>query len=185
MTIRKNTPLVARNLSKPTFTVELFCTPSEGVAFPRHFPTPSEGVGNAHHRYGYPENYFDEFTSGCTLFFNRLKISDLQILLHIRPVAKESECAARFVTIWFTRGVFFHVHHEVNSLKAGFNVLPTNCLNSRYSRSAAFLSALIGTITGSAEYGHFLWQGVFLRIAILWEYDRCAYAGDSLYNHAF
>ena len=44
-------PHVARTSPKPTFIVELFCTPSEGVAFPRHFPTPSEGVENAHHRY--------------------------------------------------------------------------------------------------------------------------------------
>ena len=96
---QKSPPQVARTSPKPTFTVDLFFTPSEGVAFSRLFPTPSEGVGDAHHRYGYPENYFDEFTSWCTLIFNRLKISGLQIPLHIRPVAKESECAARFVTI--------------------------------------------------------------------------------------
>ena len=155
MPIRKTPPRSQETSPKPTFIVDLFCTPSKGVAFPRHFPTPSEGVenahpryrhrraifaenlsctpsegvafprhfltpsegvenahshyryrraifaenlsctpsegvGNAHHRYGYPENYFDEFTSGCTLIFNRLKISGLQILLHIRPISKES-----------------------------------------------------------------------------------------------
>ena len=49
----------------------------EGVVFSRHFPTPSEGVVDAHLRCGYQESYFNEFTSGCTLFFNRLKISGL------------------------------------------------------------------------------------------------------------
>ena len=59
------------------FAVNLPCTPSEGVVFPRHFPTPSEGVVDAHLRCGYQESCFNEFTSGCTLFFNCLKISGL------------------------------------------------------------------------------------------------------------
>ena len=68
-----------------------------------------------------PESHFNEFTSGCTRFFNRLKISNLQIILHICPISKEGGCAVRFVTIWFTMMFFFPVHHEVNSLKAGRN----------------------------------------------------------------
>ena len=67
------------------------------------------------------ERHFNEFTSGCTRFFNRLKISNLQIILHIWLVSKEGGCAVRFVTIWFTMMFFFPVHHEVNSLKAGRN----------------------------------------------------------------
>ena len=104
------------------FTENLSSTPSEGVAFPRLFPTPSEGVRdahprhghqraifaenlpstpsegveNAHHRYGYTESRFNEFTSGCTLSFNRLKISGMQMKLHIWPVSKGGGCAVRF-----------------------------------------------------------------------------------------
>ena len=74
-----------------------------------------------------PESHFNEFTSGCTRFYNRLKISGLRKLLHIRPVSKESECAAHFVTIWFTRRFPLPMHPEVNSLKAWFNILPTTC----------------------------------------------------------
>ena len=57
MTIRKNTPRSQETSPKLTFAEDLSCTPSEGV-------------GGAHHRYGYTENYLNEFTSGCTLFFN-------------------------------------------------------------------------------------------------------------------
>ena len=42
---------------------------------------------------------FNEFTSGCTLVFNNLKISSLQIILHIWSISKEGGCAVRFVTI--------------------------------------------------------------------------------------
>ena len=45
------------NLPKATFAVNLSCAPSEGVAFSRHFPTPSEGVWDAHPRYGYLESH--------------------------------------------------------------------------------------------------------------------------------
>ena len=45
MAIRKNTPRSQETSPKLTFAEDLSCTPSEGVAFSRHFPTPSEGVG--------------------------------------------------------------------------------------------------------------------------------------------
>ena len=96
--------------------------------------TLSEGVWDAHLRYGYPESHFDEFTSWCTLFFNPLKISRLQILLHIWLISKEGGCAVRFVTIWFTMIFFSSVHPEVNSLRIGCNIF---CLSLARNQEAA------------------------------------------------
>ena len=83
----------------------------------RHFPTPSEGVKRRSPSPRAPESHFNEFTSGCTRFFNRLKISNLQIILHIWPISKEGGCAVHFAIAWFTKMFFSPVHHEVNSLR--------------------------------------------------------------------
>ena len=65
MAIRKNTPRSQETSPKLTFAEDLSCTPSEGVVFFRHFPTPSEGVGGAHHRYRHQRAIFAENLS-CT-----------------------------------------------------------------------------------------------------------------------
>ena len=59
MAIRKNARRSQETSPKLTFTVNFICTPSEGV-------------GDAQPRYD-QESHFDEFTSGCSCFFNRLK----------------------------------------------------------------------------------------------------------------
>ena len=74
-------------------------TPSEGVAFRRISLLLPKELETTTLDTGIRESRFNEFTSGCTLFFKRLKISNLQIMLHIWHVSKEGGCAVRFITI--------------------------------------------------------------------------------------
>ena len=67
MPIRKTPPRSQETSPKPTFIVGLFYTPSEGVAFPRHFPTPSEGVVELNF-VGEETNMLSRWGVGCLLF---------------------------------------------------------------------------------------------------------------------
>lgn len=97
--LRKISPGLHEASPKAILAVNLSCTPSEGLVFFRHFHTPSEGVRDATLATGTRRAILNEFTSGCNLFCNRLKISGLQMLLHIWLLSKGGGCAARFVTI--------------------------------------------------------------------------------------
>ena len=118
-------PCVTRSLSQSHFCRNPALLPKES-RFPAFLYSFRRSRGRAPLLQA-PENHFNEFTSGCTWVFNHLKINGLQKLLHIWPVSKESECAACFVTVWFSGMFFSPAHHEVNSSRTRCNILPITC----------------------------------------------------------